>query len=74
MWEPRRLTTLWAFMACYGDNFTFIWQRRGVWVPEVTGVLFSEKRRPIYELSSERDVRESFAYYSLFISCNLGWH
>jgi hypothetical protein len=23
MWEPRPLTTLWAFMACYRDNFTF---------------------------------------------------
>jgi hypothetical protein len=23
MWEPRRLTTLWAFMGCYRDSFTF---------------------------------------------------
>jgi hypothetical protein len=23
MWEPRRLTTLWAFKACYRDSFTF---------------------------------------------------
>jgi hypothetical protein len=23
MWEPRRLTTLWAFTACYMDSFTF---------------------------------------------------
>jgi hypothetical protein len=23
MWKPRRLTTLWAFTACYRDNFTF---------------------------------------------------
>jgi hypothetical protein len=23
MWEPRRLTTVWAFMACYRDGFTF---------------------------------------------------
>jgi hypothetical protein len=23
-WEPRRLTTLWAFMACYKDSFTFL--------------------------------------------------
>jgi hypothetical protein len=22
MWEPRCLTTLWAFMACYKDSFT----------------------------------------------------
>jgi hypothetical protein len=24
MWEPRRLTTLWALTACYRDNFTFL--------------------------------------------------
>jgi hypothetical protein len=24
MWEPRRLTTLWAFMACYRDRFTLL--------------------------------------------------
>jgi hypothetical protein len=23
MWEPRRLTTLWASTACYMDSFTF---------------------------------------------------
>jgi hypothetical protein len=23
IWEPRRLTTLWTFTACYGDSFTF---------------------------------------------------
>jgi hypothetical protein len=23
MWEPRRLTTLWAFTACYRDSFSF---------------------------------------------------
>jgi hypothetical protein len=26
MWEPRRLTTLWAFMACYRDSFTFYYE------------------------------------------------
>jgi hypothetical protein len=32
MWEPQRLTTLWAFMACYRDNFTLQevrWDRGG---------------------------------------------
>jgi hypothetical protein len=24
MWEPRRLTTLWASKACYRDKFTFL--------------------------------------------------
>jgi hypothetical protein len=23
MWDPHRLTTLWASMACYRDSFTF---------------------------------------------------
>jgi hypothetical protein len=23
MWDPRRLSTLWASMVCYGDRFTF---------------------------------------------------
>jgi hypothetical protein len=25
MWEPRRLTTLWAFTSRYRDSFTFMW-------------------------------------------------
>jgi hypothetical protein len=24
MWEPQRLTTLWAFTVCYRDSFTFL--------------------------------------------------
>jgi hypothetical protein len=24
MWEPRRLTTLWAYTACYRDSFTLL--------------------------------------------------
>jgi hypothetical protein len=27
MWEPRRLTNLWAFMACCRDSFTFLKDR-----------------------------------------------
>jgi hypothetical protein len=27
MWEPRRITTLWAFMACYRDSFNFTFTR-----------------------------------------------
>jgi hypothetical protein len=26
MWDPRRLTYLWASKACYGDSFT-LWRR-----------------------------------------------
>jgi hypothetical protein len=25
MWEPRHLTTVWAFTVCYGDSFTFFY-------------------------------------------------
>jgi hypothetical protein len=28
MWEPRRLTTLWASTACYRDSFTFKHNRK----------------------------------------------
>jgi hypothetical protein len=31
MWEPRRLTTLWASTACYRDSFTFI--NHDYWLP-----------------------------------------
>jgi hypothetical protein len=25
IWEPRRLTTLWAYTACYRDNFAYFY-------------------------------------------------
>jgi hypothetical protein len=28
MWDPQRLTTLWAFTACYRDSFTFFFTLR----------------------------------------------
>jgi hypothetical protein len=27
MWEPQRLTTLWASTACYRDSFTFLFKK-----------------------------------------------
>jgi hypothetical protein len=27
MWEPRRLTTVWASTACHRDSFTFVFYR-----------------------------------------------
>jgi hypothetical protein len=32
MWEPRRLTTLWAFTPCYRDSFTFFIARFILWL------------------------------------------
>jgi hypothetical protein len=29
MWDPQRLTTLWAFKACYRDTFTYFY--RVIW-------------------------------------------
>jgi hypothetical protein len=29
MWDPQRLTALWASTACYRDGFTFYWHLRG---------------------------------------------
>jgi hypothetical protein len=45
MWDPRRLTTLWTFTACYRDNFTFLHKkgsRKGVLVQQLTSVLRGE--------------------------------
>jgi predicted benzoate:H+ symporter BenE len=27
MWDPQRLTTLWASTACYRNSFIFIWKK-----------------------------------------------
>jgi hypothetical protein len=40
MWDPRRLTTLWATTACYTDSFTFLPLRLLLifgWYPVETG-------------------------------------
>jgi hypothetical protein len=41
MWEPRRVTTLWAFTACYRDSFTFFFNScKGVlWISNHESVL-----------------------------------
>jgi hypothetical protein len=37
MWDPRRLTTLWAFMACYGITFLLlIYILKGVTIQDVS--------------------------------------
>jgi hypothetical protein len=56
MWEPRRLTTLWAFTACYRDSFTFTyaWERLFIlcfrsWIANVqttAGALRCPRRGP----------------------------
>jgi hypothetical protein len=38
MWEPRHLTTLWAFMACYRDSFTFLIYKGFVNVRFITAI------------------------------------
>jgi hypothetical protein len=35
MWDPRRLTILWAFTACYRDSFTFFFYLYQVYVRTV---------------------------------------
>jgi hypothetical protein len=41
MWEPRHLTTLWAFMVCYKDSFTlnFFFAKTFMWF--LIGLAFS---------------------------------
>jgi hypothetical protein len=42
MWEPRSLTTLWAFTARYRDSFTFVYiykevMKRSIESPKISG-------------------------------------
>jgi hypothetical protein len=40
MWEPRPLTTLWAFTVCYRDSFTFLCMKSHNCTHDATWVLF----------------------------------
>jgi hypothetical protein len=55
MWEPRRLTILLASMACYRDNFTFLYKTK----------LF-QMRQMRCESSYEQGPNEDFAYRWLY--------
>jgi hypothetical protein len=46
MWEPQRLTTLWAFTAWYRDSFTFfhLLLHYNIYTP-VDGVIHKRKRK-----------------------------
>jgi hypothetical protein len=55
MWEPRRLTTLWASTACYRDSFTFIISVASFWKTDTTVyiLIFSTRcRRRVISPSS----------------------
>jgi hypothetical protein len=41
MWEPRRLTALWAFTACYRESFTFFNLISVIFVPFISFILSS---------------------------------
>jgi hypothetical protein len=51
MWEPRNLTTLWVFTACYRDSFTFTFTR--LIQREITGkyAIKIDKARTFMELA-----------------------
>jgi hypothetical protein len=55
MWVPRRLTTLWAFTACYRDSFTFLLSS-GCWVLFQRGVkrLRREAEHSVYLVPGSR--------------------
>jgi hypothetical protein len=43
MWDPQRLTNLWAFMACYRDIFTIYFREtNGLAVAVSTSALLSD--------------------------------
>jgi hypothetical protein len=54
MWEPRRLTTLWAFTACYRDSFTFFTvslkstMKQFTWLPPDFSIYFGQNRDVSY--------------------------
>jgi hypothetical protein len=47
MWEPKRLTTLWAFMACYRDSFTFSYMRLAFWAAASVNEVESTRKREL---------------------------
>jgi hypothetical protein len=53
MWEPRHLTIVWAFMACYRDSFTFL-----TWVS--TTVFHFRFHSPKYCLKHGEDPSNKF--------------
>jgi hypothetical protein len=47
MWEPRRLTTLWASTACYRDSFTFFFYKKPEIVFSVRGIIAPNKQNRV---------------------------
>jgi hypothetical protein len=59
MWEPRRLTTLWAFIACYRDSFAFF--AYTVWTEKVGVDMYEDDSK------SSRNVAISLYYVNTMI-------
>jgi hypothetical protein len=53
MWEPRPLTTLWAFTACYSDSITFFFTRR--FIVSVSNVSLNKLAHPVFFISFPHD-------------------
>jgi hypothetical protein len=47
MWEPRRLTTIWALTACYRDSFTLAFIIQVYW--EASNLSIRIKKPPYYK-------------------------
>jgi hypothetical protein len=57
MWEPRRLTSLWVFTACYRDGSTFL--RAGIWAPSHACGAPSSFSQYVRVLPSQLEIRWS---------------
>jgi hypothetical protein len=84
MWDPRRLTTLWAFMACYRDSFIFFYlflltekEWKLSWpelflfrIPRILKLFHFENRCPLWVLSYFVGL-QFLIIFSTFVSMNL---
>jgi hypothetical protein len=62
MWEPRRLTTLWASTACYRDSFTFFFARENF-----TSFFFTRYNFTFY-LYLQPKIKDANCHNSLWLS------
>jgi hypothetical protein len=65
MWELRRLTTLWAFTACYSDSFTF----PTCSVIEVSSLKRPNRSPPISHLRTKTDPVSETSWSVAFLEC-----
>jgi hypothetical protein len=72
MWEPRRLTTLWAFTASYRDSFMIISKNAGIqfnWIVDLLFLTFHRYSFAVFRWSKIWFLKVFIKYIQIFI-----WH